>query len=186
MHILKINILTPQRISEILALDRICLGGLWTEDGYRREIDSPNSSLLALDLFDSKFPTCDRNLVGMGCLWSIAEEAHITLLAVHPDNRRQGFGELLLFSLLEDAIARKLEWATLEVNVNNTAAIALYQKFNFSVVGKRKGYYQATGEDASILWLQGIQQPNFQLNISQWRENIAKRLHNTGYIWHKI
>jgi len=185
VHILKIDVLTPQRITEIVALDRICLGGLWTENGYRREIDSPNSSLLILDLFDGKSSSSDGIMVGIGCLWSIAEEAHITLLAVHPDHRRQGLGQLLLLTLLKDAIARKLAWATLEVNVNNRTAIALYQKFGFEVAGKRKGYYQATGEDAVILWLKGIQRSDFQLNILQWRKNIEESLGNTGYCWHK-
>ena len=185
MRILKISILTPQKIPEVVALDRTCLGGLWTEEGYQREVDSPNSSLLTLNLFDRSQDSKGNIIVGMGCLWSIAEEAHITLLAVHPNFRRQGLGQLLLFVLLEDAISRNLEWATLEVNINNRAAIDLYQKFGFEVVGKRKGYYQATGEDAAILWLKGIQRQDFQLNISQWRENIEERLRNKGYSLHK-
>jgi [ribosomal protein S18]-alanine N-acetyltransferase len=35
-------------IPALVALDQLTLGGLWSADGYGREIDSPNSSLLML------------------------------------------------------------------------------------------------------------------------------------------
>ena len=179
MKILEIEPLTASQVPEIVALDRICIGGLWTAEAYLREIDSPNSTLLALHLandFDFGSKT-----IGMACLWAIVEEAHITLLGIHPDYRGQGLGQLLLLTLLQDAIARKLEWATLEVNVNNSKAIELYKKFGFQVAGTRKGYYQPAGDDASILWLKGIQQPEFKLNLSQWQKNIGDRLGQNHY-----
>lgn len=185
MKILEIKVLTPSQVPQILALDRVCLGGLWTAEGYLREIESPNSSLLTLDLTKDKSPQSNDVMVGMACLWSIAEEAHITLLGIHPDYRQQGFGQLLLLTLFEDAIARNLSWVTLEVNVNNIRAINLYKKFGFKVVGKRKRYYQSTGDDALILWLKGIQEHDFKLSLSQWQKNLEKRLRNHCYYWHK-
>ncbi|WP_052049988.1 GNAT family N-acetyltransferase [Leptolyngbya sp. KIOST-1] len=35
-------------IAALVALDQLALGGLWSAEGYRREIDSPNSCLLML------------------------------------------------------------------------------------------------------------------------------------------
>ena len=184
MNILEIKPLTPERVAQAVALDRICWGGLWTAEGYLREIDSPNSSLLTLNLSARQSQESNNMTIGMGCLWSIVEEAHITLLGVHPDRRRQGLGQLLLLTLLQDAVARKLEWATLEVNVNNLAAIALYQKFGFEVAGIRKGYYQAS-EDALVLWLKGLQHPDFKLSLAKWQKNIANNLRNNHYSRHK-
>ena len=185
MNILEIKPLTSERVSQAVALDRICWEGLWTAEGYLREVNSPNSSLLTLNLWDSKSKNPnDTMMIGIACLWSIVEEAHITLLGIHPDRRRQGLGQLLLLTLLEDAIARKLEWATLEVNVNNISAINLYQKFGFEVAGIRKGYYQATGEDASVLWLKGLQHPNFKLSLAKWQKNVENILHNNCYSRH--
>ena len=183
MKILEIKSLTPSQVPEMLALDKICLGGFWTEEGYLREVNSPKSSLLALYLLDSGLRERERKyrMTGMACLWSIVDEAHITLLGIHPDYRRQGLGQLLLFTLLEDAIARKLEWATLEVNVNNTAAIELYQKFGFQVAGKRKGYYQPAGDDALVLWLKGMQQPKFKSDLAQWQQKLRDRLSRNSY-----
>ncbi|HEY9769986.1 MAG TPA: N-acetyltransferase [Coleofasciculaceae cyanobacterium] len=184
MKILKIKLLTAPQVSEIVALDRICIGGLWTAEAYLREIDSPRSTLLALYYADDNASQSQYEMIGMGCLWAIVEEAHITLLGIHPNHRRQGLGELLLLTLFEDAIARQLEWATLEVNVNNLAGIGLYKKFGFQVAGIRKGYYQPAGEDASILWLKGLQQPEFKSNLSQWQHKLRARLSKNHYYLH--
>ena len=181
MKTIEIKPLIPSQVSEILALDQLCLGGLWTAEAYLREIDSPNSTLIILQLRDDQFESDEVQIIGMGCLWSIVEEAHITLLGIHPDYRRQGLGQLLLFTLLEDAIARQLKWATLEVNENNIAAIELYQKLGFQVAGKRKGYYQPTGDDALVLWLKGMEQQEFKLDLAQWQEQLCDRLSKNAY-----
>ena len=184
MKQIEIKPLNPREIAEIVTLDQICLGGIWQEDGYLREIDSSNSYLIGLHLSEAKnslHQVVSKSIIGFACLWSIVNEAHITLLAVHPNYRRQGLGELMLIALLKDAITRKLEWATLEVNVNNTSAINLYQKFGFKVAGTRPGYYQGTGEDALILWRKGIQSSNFQLNLADWQHQINDRLHQKNY-----
>ena len=150
--------LTRDRLSEAVELDRLCLGGLWTLEGYEREFDSPNSDLLTI-LAHSSISTSTESdrLVGLGCLWAILEEAHLTLLLVHPEHRRQGLGRQLLRGLLDSARSRGLEWATLEVGEHNEAALSLYQKFGFETIGRRKKYYQKTGEDALILWRKGLQ-----------------------------
>ncbi len=138
-----------QHLDSLVRLDQLCLGGLWTKEGYQRELDSPNSELLGL------FDNLDT-LIGFGCFWAILEEAHITILMVHPDYRGQGLGQFLLTSLLKAAVQRQLERATLEVRASNTVALSLYQKFGFKVAGTRKGYYPKTGEDALILWRSGL------------------------------
>ena len=165
---------TLQEVPEILALDKICFGGIWSEAGYKREIDSPNSFILLLFLNRDNNKT--TQLIGLGCLWSIVEEAHITLLGIHPDYHRQGLGQLLLTFLLENAVARKLERATLEVKITNFAAIALYQKFGFKIAGRRKNYYPKTKEDAFILWRTGLEKPEFLVELDTWKTHIDNLL----------
>jgi ribosomal-protein-alanine N-acetyltransferase len=167
--------LTNDLLEAALQLDQVCLGGLWTFAGYEREIDSPNSDLLVLQ--DSS-----SSLLGIACLWAIAEEAHITLLAVHPNYRRQGLGQTLLYAMLAKAWLRQLEWATLEVRVSNPVAIALYRAFGFQDVGRRRRYYQDTGEDALILWLKGLQEPDFTYLLQNWWNQTTVRLSQSG--WH--
>ena len=42
--------------------------------------------------------------------------------------------------------------ATLEVRPSNLSAASLYRRLGFQVVGRRKAYYQDTGEDAILMY----------------------------------
>ena len=159
---LKIQSLTTDNLTELLELDKACFDGLWTMEGYLRELESPNSHFLGL--FS---PFNHSDLLGMGCFWSILEEAHITILAVHPQYHGQGLGTALLYAILQSASDLGLERATLEVRDSNYVAISLYQKFGFKTAGKRRGYYKDNNEDALILWLSELQQPHFFKNLDQ-------------------
>jgi [ribosomal protein S18]-alanine N-acetyltransferase len=173
---LKLRSLTTNDLSAILELDQACFGGLWTMEGYQRELDSPNSELLGL--FS---PLSDIKLVGMGCFWSILDEAHITILGVHPQYHRQGLGQALLYALLKTACDRGLERATLEVRASNVAAISLYQKFGFKTAGRRRRYYKDNGEDALILWLSDLQYPQFQKTLDNWLTTVSQQLNQFSW-----
>lgn len=195
--ILELHPLTAQDLDAVVALDQLCFGGLWTRSGYERELESPCSQILVLkaglaastksDLtpkrsanLPSSLPVA-TSIVGLGCFWSILEEAHITILAVHPDYRHQGFGQLLLYALLRDAKRRQLEWATLEVKPSNQAALFLYHKFGFSEAGRRRRYYKDTGEDALILWRSGLQSSEFEETLTNCYQQIEPNLADLGW-----
>ena len=169
----------PTDLAAVVELDRQCLGGMWGLESYRREIESPNSELWILvpTVDDAEAPA----IIGLGCFWAILEEAHITLLMIHPDYHRQGLGQLLLWQLLAQAAQRGQERATLEVRASNGGAIALYQKFGFTEIGRRKGYYPETGEDALIFWLQGLHQPEFALKLDAWKSPVTQHLAHHGW-----
>ncbi len=166
--------LTNELLPAVLNLDQICLGGLWTEAGYRREIDSPNSDLLVL--------LAHQHVIGLGCVWAILDEAHITTLAIHPDYHRQHLGQFLLIQLLQYARQRLLTHATLEVRVSNHGALGLYQKFGFYTAGQRQGYYK-DGENALILWRSQIQTPEFQHCLAQLQNECAASFSQHCYQW---
>jgi ribosomal-protein-alanine N-acetyltransferase len=189
VKLLAIKLPTTKELEELAELDRICFGKLWTKEGYQRELASPNSLLLILSLLKKeiekeddieKYTSPSFNLqfqiIGIACFWSIVEEAHITLLGIHPDYRGQSLGQLLLYTLLDKAVERKLERATLEVRASNQAALGLYQKFGFQVAGRRKGYYQLTGEDALIMWRGGLAEEAFKCNLASWSQQIFVNL----------
>lgn len=171
LETLKIQSLSHEHLSAILELDKTCFGGLWSKVAYQRELNSPNSEIQGL--FSQK---TGEKLLGMGCFWSILEEAHITILAVNPQYHRQGVGAALLYSLIKTARDRNLERATLEVRVSNQAAISLYEKFGFKTAGRRRRYYNDNGEDALILWLGGIHQPEFPETLANWHSNVREGL----------
>jgi [ribosomal protein S18]-alanine N-acetyltransferase len=103
-------------------------------------------------------------LLGIGCLWAILEEAHITTLAIEPTYQGRKLGQLLLTDLLLHGQRRGLTRATLEVRASNERALSLYGKFSFQEAGQRKRYY-SDGENARILWRSGLQDPAFVEHI---------------------
>jgi ribosomal-protein-alanine N-acetyltransferase len=174
---LEVKSLAPENLSAMVELDQACFGGLWTLEAYRRELESPNSDLIGL--FSPVFPS---QLLGMGCFWSIVDEAHITILVIHPQYQRQGLGQALLYALLERACGEGLERATLEVRASNLAATSLYQKFGFKTAGRRRRYYKDNGEDALILWLGDLQKPQFQDKLQDWYASVIARLSLSSWL----
>ena len=75
-------------------------------------------------------------LVGYGCFWLMAGEAHVSTLAVAERWRGRGLGELLLQATIDEAISRDAALVTLEVRVSNRVAQALYAKYGFKMVGR--------------------------------------------------
>ncbi|MDX2243044.1 MAG: ribosomal protein S18-alanine N-acetyltransferase [Leptolyngbyaceae cyanobacterium bins.302] len=179
MRSLLLKPLTPALLSAALELDRLSLGNLWSADGYLREIESPNSDLLIFQ--DGKNLSAFPSIAALGCSWAILEEAHVTIVAVHPAYQRQGLGQAMVLALLTKAYRRGLERATLEVRVSNTAAIALYEKFGFREAGRRKRYYQDTGEDALVMWRGGLHYPDFSRQLDQWQREVHDRLQQSGW-----
>ncbi len=181
------QILTEELLPAVLSLDKICLGGLWTEAGYRREIESPNSDLVVLlaegDVHsDARQSDASQTVIGLGCLWAILDEAHITTLAIHPDYHRQRLGQLLLIQLLQLARRRTLTHATLEVRATNQKALALYEKFGFRTAGRRKGYY-SDGEDALILWRSQLQSSDYDAWLQRLDKESKQAIAQNRYQW---
>jgi [ribosomal protein S18]-alanine N-acetyltransferase len=174
MQRLVLTHLKPDQLDDIVDLDRCCFGQLWSRDQYQRELDSPNSDILVLLAADT------GEIFAYGCLWAILDEAHITIVAVHPHRQGQGFGALMLWGLMQQAVQRDLARATLEVAVSNQAAIGLYEKFGFETAGRRKQYYAATGEDALILWKSHLQWPADQAQLAACFAAIQARLAQTA------
>ncbi|NEQ97543.1 MAG: ribosomal protein S18-alanine N-acetyltransferase [Cyanothece sp. SIO2G6] len=198
---LEIKPLTPDQLPQVLTLDHLCFGGLWTEPGYQREIVSPNSALLVLEASRAAFSHNNQRfqsvssevtpplsigdtaaIIGVGCVWFVLEEAHITILGIDPRYRQQGLGTLLLMTLLNVAVHRGSAWATLEVRQSNSIAQALYKQIGFTVIGQRKHYYPDTKENALVFWHQGLQEPSFAENLAHREQLVCERIKALGWI----
>ena len=102
-----------------------------------------------------------RKVVGYAGLMVFGDEAHVTNIAVDPGVHRRKVASRLLFALVTEARRRGATACTLEVRVANHAAQGLYHQFGFAPVGIRKNYYAETGEDALIMWAEGLQTPAY-------------------------
>ncbi|OSZ72824.1 hypothetical protein CAP39_01665 [Sphingomonas sp. IBVSS1] len=84
---------------------------------------------------------------GFSLCRSLGPEVELLLIAVDPDQRRQGIAARLLARAQDDASARGASELFLEVREDNAAALRLYANAGFDAVGRRRDYY--TGKDGS-------------------------------------
>jgi GNAT superfamily N-acetyltransferase len=87
-----------------------------------------------LDLDASRIAFRDGELVGLGNLGLRGEDAWIGGVGVVSGARRSGIGEALMQELHEQARERGVRRIWLEVIVENTGALALYEKLGYELV----------------------------------------------------
>ena len=146
--------LEPMRrrhVGQILVIERASYPKPWTTTVFHDELDQVGTGhrhYLVAKLA--------RTVVGYGGLMFVADEAHVTNIAVHPDHRRDGVATRLLGELADVAIARGCTAWTLEVRASSTGAQELYRSFGFAPAGVRARYYEGK-EDAIVMWCHDIQ-----------------------------
>ncbi|MCM1990098.1 ribosomal protein S18-alanine N-acetyltransferase [Oceanirhabdus seepicola] len=120
----------------------------WSIEDFKKELENKLARyFVALQ---------NDKVVGFGGMWVIIDEAHITNVAVHPNHRRSGIGDKLLRCMYKFCADNNIIGITLEVRENNLVAQNFYKNLGFAVEGRRKKYYQDTGEDAIIMWNRNI------------------------------
>ena|SRR5687768_8858018 len=133
-------------LDEVVAIERTSFTLPWSRGAFLYEMEQ-NRVARCWVLREAE------HVIGYVCLWEIGDEVHVTNIAVHPESRRRGLGRTLLSSVLDDARQRRLRVVGLEVRPSNHEALGMYDSFGFKVVGRRKGYYYDTGEDALVMEL---------------------------------
>ncbi len=101
-------------------------------------------------------------------------EAHISTVAVHPDWRGNGLGELLLLTAIEQALELGSSVVSLEVRASNRVAQNLYRKYGFRFTSVHRGYYR-DGEDAWLMEVQ-IKQDAYRARLIRLRQMLEARL----------
>ena len=115
-------------------------------------------------------PSTREHIVGFAGFWIMADEAHITSIAVREIYRRQGIAELLLIALIDLAAKLNTRIITLEVRASNVGAQNLYYKYGFNQVGLRRGYYMEDREDGVLMSTEGITSAAFQARLQQLKQ----------------
>ncbi len=110
----------------------------WSEEQILADIKQDN-----VDYF---FLEDEKELIGFLSVQHLVGEVEITNIAVRKSYQGQGLGAQLMASLDDMDFP-----IFLEVRESNKSAQALYQKFGFELVGKRKRYYHEPVEDAIIM-----------------------------------
>jgi [ribosomal protein S18]-alanine N-acetyltransferase len=106
----------------------------------------------------------------------MVDEGHITTIAVRPEFRGKGLGELVLCGLVDTALEVGARIMTLEVRVSNTVAQNLYLKYGFKQSGLRRRYYSDNNEDALIMTAEAINAPVFLNNYKLLKNSLLRKL----------
>lgn len=121
-------------------------------------------------------------IAGFAGFWIMLDEAHIIAIAVRPPFRRQSIGEGLLLSVIDMATSLQTRMITLEVRESNHPAQQMYLKYGFHVVGKRPRYYSDNQEDAVLMSIQDLHDPEFR---EVFRQQKSEMLHH-GKLAHTV
>lgn len=158
-------------IEQIMEIESVIFGEFhWTPQSFISEIENE---------FGNYFTAIDNEtnqIVGYGGFWLIFDEAHITTIAVNPNLRNKGIGEILLQKMIDAGYAKNAKWFTLEVRAGNIPAQNLYYKYGFKSIGLRKKYYQDNDEDALIMWTENIWDTKFKALFKELKEKLHQKI----------
>lgn len=142
---MKIVSMCAEDAKELAELDKEVFSVPWSEKSFLEEFENR----LAVYYIAKE----ENKIIGYAGFWHVADEGDITNIAVKQEYRRKGIASCLIETIIKEADRRKLLLLTLEVRESNAAAIKLYEKFGFKIIGKRKRYYTNPAEDALIMTL---------------------------------
>lgn len=171
-------------IPAVVAIDRLSFPTPWSASSYAYELKHRNSSffyvLLKPDSNEDSPPeqgwrrwlhsatglrSQKSRVIGYVGIRLRNSGTHISTIAVHPDWRGNGLGELLLLTVMEQSAKMESSIVTLEVRPSNQIAQSLYRKYGFRFTGIHEGYYR-DGENA---WLMAV-----EIDRNVYRKRLAE------------
>ncbi len=132
-------------LADLVRIDSTWNPHSWSERLFRTELDNPAARVRGVFVGEL--------LVGYIIAHVVLDEGHIVSFGIDPKWRGRGLGRRLLEDTLRLIRLEGVKIVTLQVRSSNSAALSLYQKVGFKIVGVRKKYYSDNGEDAITMRL---------------------------------
>lgn len=129
----------PSDAKQLAKLAMLCFSDPWSENLFRQSLLSPHCQ--------GWCAMTEQDMAGYLLVSRTGDAWNIDDIAVHPQYRRQGIGNLLLAQLSQTVTGDFL----LEVRESNAAALAFYEKNGFVQTGYRKRYYENPREGAILM-----------------------------------
>ncbi|KEI96732.1 30S ribosomal protein S18 [Clostridium botulinum A2B3 87] len=135
-----------EHIDGVMEIDNLSFSVPWSRNSYETELKNKFTKYIVVLNEET------NKVLGFAGMWLIIDECHITNIAVHPNYRGLGIGNILMNEIIDICKEHNLTGITLEVRESNTAAKNLYYKYGFKDSGIRKGYYADNNENALLMW----------------------------------
>lgn len=140
---MNLRLMVRRDLGSVMSIEQASFAAPWSESLFEAELDRSDRIWLVAEE--------GGRVVGYGGVMVVGHDADLMNIAVDPEERHRGVARALLWELARAAALRGVERLTLEARPSNAQALSLYTSCGFDVIGRRKGYYPETGEDALIL-----------------------------------
>jgi len=110
------------------------LGWSWTEKRVTENVKDKDTNVAVAHE--------SGRVIGFGIVKYKADEAHIVLLAVHKESRRQGVGAALMQWIEKTALIAGIGVIYLEARLNNTGARDFYRDLGYKEIMTEPGRYK--------------------------------------------
>lgn len=139
---MKFNITDKITISELKQLENSCFNqDIYSSNQIQDILKDKN--LYKVFGVEEKL---EQKKIGYIIIFDNSESLEIMKIGVLPEYRRCKIGKLLIEKLLESD-----REVILEVREKNIGARKFYEKMGFSIIGRRKNYYQDDGDNAILM-----------------------------------
>lgn len=135
----------------VLAIEQESFSDPWSQASFNALFNVPSVYFAVLE--------SDNGISGYGVMYVAADQSELANLAVARGARGAGCGGRLLRDLLRTGAQRGATEMWLEVRASNEPALALYKRFGFDEVGRRRRYYDRPVEDAVIMRCDRLKDP---------------------------
>lgn len=136
----------PNDVDEVHALECSVFPHPWSRANFTESLASGYDAWTVRD--------AEGVLVGYYLLMYAVDEAHLLDVAVCASRQRQGLGRHLLDCIGARAREQGMLSVLLEVRPSNERALAVYRRYGYREIGRRKAYYPAHAgqrEDAIVM-----------------------------------
>ena len=144
MSDITVGMMTVEDVDAVFEIEKQCFAIPWSRGSFLKEV-TENACARYMVVREDGIP------IAYAGMWLVIGEAHITNIAVRPDRRGMGYGEMVTRELIQLAADSGMTCMSLEVRKSNVAAQSLYKKLGFVEVGCRKKYYADNNEDAILM-----------------------------------
>jgi ribosomal-protein-alanine N-acetyltransferase len=136
-----LRVMTPTDVPAVAELERVFFGpSAWSEAMVAGELHASGRWYLAA--------VEDGEVLGYAGLWFDGDVTQVMTIGVAPAVQRQGIGSALLTALIRRSRELGASAVLLEVRVDNAPALAMYERFGFTLLARRRRYYQPEDVDA--------------------------------------
>ena len=135
-------------LEPILAIEQNSFQRPWGRLSFEGELRNRSACNFAVKSTEVE---TNGQVIGYAFWHLVTDEVHVLKVAVTPAWRGQGVASRLLERCFTLSVEQGAKSAHLEVRPSNIAAIELYQKLGFELVGRRPKYYSDSKEDALLM-----------------------------------